>query len=208
MFLMRLIPLFVLLLFTVACSRNNAVNKGNGTQINTDPSAYDSKPNELSPPDTFFIEGTPNLQEPNKDFETADAWMTPTEGSYLVVKIKRTGCYGTCPIYVGAIFSDGKAFYHGERFVESIGYFEGAVSDEQLKTLVKASYENHFYTLAPEYPIDGRFISDLPAKKLYFNSGIDKKTILDRGNAPAELDVIEETVQNLLHSIEWKLIKN
>ena len=48
----------------------------------------------------------------------------------LVISLERTPCYGTCPIYKMEIFSDGSAFYHGERFVDRIGDYEFSVRGE------------------------------------------------------------------------------
>lgn len=216
MFIVRSILILFIVFSATACNRHSAYNNNGGVApvTQTDPNRFDPKPVDTTPVVQLETEDTVAVVEPPKplptddDFAVAEEWMTPTEGSYLVAKIKRTGCYGTCPIYVGAIYSDGKAFYFGERFVENIGYFSGQISMEQLDALIKLSYQNHFYDLAPEYPTDGRFISDLPTKKLYINSGLNKKTVLDRGNAPEELDVIEEALQTLLHSIDWKPIKN
>lgn len=46
---------------------------------------------------------------------------------YLVIMLKRTGCYGTCPVFEAKIFSDGQAIYDGVRHVERIGLFEASV---------------------------------------------------------------------------------
>ncbi len=212
MLLMRLIPYLILIASLASCSRYNSGNVGNGNKPPVNPAVYDTKPQE---PETIITENEPApvdtiaaLPETGDEFGVADSWMTTNEGTHLVVKIKRTGCYGTCPIYVGAIFSDGKAFYFGEQFVEDIGYFEGTVSLQQLNDLVKLSEQNNYGSLADEYPTDGRFISDLPTKTIYINNGTSKKTILDRGNAPAELEVIVGAIQTLLHSVDWKQIKN
>lgn len=212
MILVRSILLLGIVLSVLACNRQTITTGSDTTVSQTDPNRFDSKPleplpvNEPLAQDTVVDSESP--KPPQDDFAVADDWMTPSKGSYLVAKIRRTGCYGTCPIYIGAIFSDGRTFYQGERFVENIGNFEGNVTKEQLDALITLGNQNHFYDLAPLYPTDGRFISDLPTKKVYLNNGTKQKTIVDRGNAPAELDVIEEALQTLLHSIEWKPIKN
>lgn len=215
MIIVRSILLLCVVLSVLACSRQTVNTGSTSTVSQNGPDRFDSKPVEPEPApvnepvlqDTT-IDSEPPKPIPQDDFAVAENWMKPTEGSYLVAKVRRTGCYGTCPIYIGAIYSDGKAFYHGERFVDNLGYFEGQISMDQLNALIKLSYQNNYYDLAAEYPTDGRFISDLPTKRIHINSGINKKTVVDRGNAPAELDVIEEALQTLLHSIDWKPIKN
>lgn len=224
----RLYIILLPLLVISACSRHTAAPTGNDgynytPTKTTDPFVYNSKPDEpVAPappaaPDTVIVVvETPkvdtivaNVPPTEVDpFAQPEPWMTPTPGTYIAAKIRRTGCYGTCPIYVGAIFSDGKAFYYGERFVEKLGYFTGQVSMAQLNGMIKLSYQNSFYEMAPVYPTDGRYIVDLPTKFIHFNSSINKKTITDKGNAPEELSVLEEALQTLLNSIEWKPIKN
>ncbi|CAN5428538.1 hypothetical protein BH09BAC1_BH09BAC1_28730 [soil metagenome] len=208
----------VIICFT-ACNRNTASTKdGNGYGYNqpksTDPSVYNPKPVEPptapASPDTVVsvVEQPPAPpQEPTDEFAQVEPWMKPVAGSYLAVKIKRTPCYGTCPTYTAAIFSDGTAFYFGERFVENLGYFQGKVSLDQLNALIKMGYKSSFFSLAEAYPTDGRYISDLPTTILYINSGVNQKTITDRSNAPEELNVLQDATHTLIESIKWLPLK-
>ena len=63
----------------------------------------------------------------------------------LIISLQRTPCYGTCPIYKMEIFSDGSAFYHGERFVEKMGNYEFSVSKETLNYILKKADEIGFF---------------------------------------------------------------
>lgn len=211
-----------------------ANNGGYGYQQpkSTDPNAFDAKPNDPPPPpppdtvvvrDTMIIvvetppvvPPTPPVQPPvnpvvpqNDPFAQPEPWMRPVPGAYIAIKIRRTPCYGTCPTYTAAIYSDGTVFIHGERFVPQVGYFEGRISQEQLNGLIKMSYQNGFYNLAANYPIEGNHIVDLPTTILHINSGVNQKTITDRGNAPGELDVLQDAVHTLLYSLQLKPLKN
>ncbi len=224
MALSRFIAVVVLVILIAACSRNTASTSGNsGYTYNepksTDPNAYDAKPKEpVAPPvaqDTTWelVESPPVPTDgpqpavPGDEFAKHEPWMTPTPGTYLAVKIKKTPCYGTCPSYTAAIYSDGRAFFHGERFVEQIGYYQGKITIAQVAGLIKLGYQNNFFNLAKEYPLDGNYIVDLPTTVLHLNSSKDNKTIVDRGNSPTELDVLEEATHNLLQSIQWLPIK-
>ncbi len=227
---LRLLTYLLPIILLSACNRHVTTPAGNNgynytPTKPTDPFVYNTKPLDTvpvvitSPPDTVIIvveqprvdtvviNNTNTITTTIDPFAQPEPWMRPTQGSYLVAKIKRTGCYGTCPIYVGAIFSDGKAFYYGERFVEKLGYFEGNVNLVQLNSLVKLSYQNSFYDLAPIYPTDGRYIVDLPTSTIHFNSGINQKTITNKGNAPEELSLLQESLHTLLNSITWMPIK-
>ena len=77
----------------------------------------------------------------------------------LIISLERTPCYGTCPIYKMEIFSDGSAFYHGERFVEKIGNYEFSVSKETLNYILKKADEIGFFELEDKYTAN---ITDLP----------------------------------------------
>ncbi len=217
-------------LLAVACNRQTTNTHGDGGYTytppkSTDPSVYNPKPADPAPvpvpvkPDTVVIvvetppvpttppPANPSVPVPTDPFAQPEPWMKPVPGTYLAAKMRRSPCYGTCPTYVAAIFSDGTAFFYGERFVEPLGYFQGRVSLEQLNGLIKLSYQNNFYNLAATYPIDGRYIPDLPTTFIHLNSGINQKTITDKGNAPDELDVLEEALHILLLNIQWKPIK-
>jgi hypothetical protein len=91
--------------------------------------------------------------------------------------------------------------------VENVGYFEGRVNVDQLNTIIKTGYQNGFFNLANTYPLDGNYIVDLPTTILHLNSNINNKTVVNRGNAPEQLSVFQESVHVFMQSIQWLPIK-
>ena len=77
----------------------------------------------------------------------------------LIISLERTACYGTCPIYKMEVFSDGSAFYHGERFVEKEGNYEFTVSKETMDYILKKADEISFFQMEDKYTAN---VSDLP----------------------------------------------
>jgi len=55
----------------------------------------------------------------------------------LIIRLKRGGCLGPCPIYELIIHGNGEVIYNGERFVKEIGIRRGKISQSQIFTLFK-----------------------------------------------------------------------
>ena len=113
----------------------------------------------------------------------------------LVISLERTPCYGTCPIYKMEIFSDGSAFYHGERFVDRIGDYEFSVSKEVINYILKKAVEISFFELEDKYTAN---ISDLPKTITFINNGKDKKRVVNYYGAPKALKEFESLVDGCI----------
>lgn len=75
------------------------------------------------------------------------------------IKIKRTGCFGTCPIYEMTLFPDGSALYTGKRFVEVTGKQSHEFDQARIARLFKQADIIDFTSLQPLY--DDPSISDM-----------------------------------------------
>ena len=62
----------------------------------------------------------------------------PSEASDIVISIRKTPCYGTCPAYEMQIYSDLSVKLKGERFLDLIGEFESTLSPERMAQLKQA----------------------------------------------------------------------
>ena len=65
-----------------------------------------------------------------------DASVLISERPTKVVTLKRTLCYGSCPVYELTIFSDGRVEYVGKQFVKKVGKATGQITRKQLEELV------------------------------------------------------------------------
>jgi len=123
----------------------------------------------------------------------------------LIISLERTPCYGTCPIYKIKIFSDGSAFYHGERFVEKIGNYEFSVSKETLNYILKKADEIGFFELEDKYTAN---ITDLPKTITFIKNGKNKKRVVDYYGAPKTLKEFESLVDGCIDYRKMKKIED
>ncbi len=123
----------------------------------------------------------------------------------LIISLERTPCYGTCPIYKIKIFSDGSAFYHGERFVEKIGNYEFSVSKETLNYILKKADEIGFFELEDKYTAN---ITDLPKTITFIKNGKHKKRVVDYYGAPKILKEFESLVDGCIDYRRMKKLQD
>ena len=64
-----------------------------------------------------------------------------------VITLERTVCFGTCPVYVLTIYSDGRVEYVGKRFVKKIGSAAGRITRQQLEELVMEFTNIYYFNL-------------------------------------------------------------
>tara|TARA_B110000444_G_scaffold43638_1_gene39623 strand:+ start:2676 stop:3119 length:444 start_codon:yes stop_codon:yes gene_type:complete len=111
----------------------------------------------------------------------------------LIFEMKKSGCYGTCPIYNIALYSDRTVKYHGKRFTENIGQFEWSITQE--------NYVDVQYTINKTFKKSKSFnmkVQDLPTTTLSLSKGIE---IEFKGACPKEFK--KELIQ-----IEQKILEN
>jgi hypothetical protein len=84
-----------------------------------------------------------------------------------VITLERTACYGTCPIYKLAIYSDGRVGYEGIQHVKKLGRAKGRISRARLEELVM-EFTNIYYFNLPQSFTPGskqcpQYITDMPS---------------------------------------------
>ncbi len=127
------------------------------------------------------------------------------EKKELIISLQRTPCYGTCPIYKMEIFSDGSAFYHGERFVDKMGDYEFTVSKETINYILKKAVEINFFEMEDKYTAP---ISDLPKTITFIKNGKDQKRIIDYYGAPKTLKEFESLVDGCIDYRRMKKLED
>ena len=113
----------------------------------------------------------------------------------LIISLQRTPCYGTCPIYKMEIFSDGSAFYHGERFVDKLGDYEFTVSQETINYILKKAVEIGFFELEDIYTAN---ITDLTKTITFIKNCKYEKRVIDYYDAPKRLKEFESLVDGCI----------
>ena len=122
----------------------------------------------------------------------------------LLIELKRTPCYGSCPVYTLKIDKNGKGLFDGVENVEKIGSFSFSLSYDELVELDNAFLQVDFYQLRNIYDAQ---VSDLPTTYITYNKDGNRKKIMDYYGAPEELRTLENRIQTLVFSKKMRKIR-
>jgi len=121
----------------------------------------------------------------------------------MEITLERTGCYGTCPIYLVIISGDGNVTYQGERFVKTLGVQTYQIPQSSVKELVALVYQKNYFSLEDRYEFSA---TDLPTVITSVRVGDELKTVENYGGAgPIQLQEIEKKIDEVSDSESlWK----
>lgn len=119
------------------------------------------------------------------------------------MRMERTACFGSCPVFDATLYENGLLIYNGKRFTYSLGCHYAIISKDQVKKLQAWFADANFWGLKDKYPEEDIAPTDLPGCVIFFNNGKQQKTILDRGwKTPKTLTELESKVDT------WISIQN
>ena len=122
----------------------------------------------------------------------------------LLIEMKRTPCYGFCPVYTLRIGKDGKGLFEGVENVEKTGKFSFSLTSEELQELEDTFRQINFYQLQNMYNAD---VSDLPTTYITYNKDGKRKKIMDYYGAPEELRSLENRIETLVLSKKMRKVR-
>jgi hypothetical protein len=125
-------------------------------------------------------------------------------GQELLIEMKRTACYGTCPVYTLKIGKNGKGLFEGLENVEKTGLFSFSLSRDELQELENAFRQINFYQLDRIYDAP---VSDLPTTYITYNKDGNRKQIMDYYGAPEVLRELENEIETLVLSKKMRKIR-
>ena len=125
----------------------------------------------------------------------------PQKDRSPVITMKKTECYGRCPVYTLIIYNDQKAKLVGERFLDLIGTYRADVPQAVYDKLIKAFEDADFFNFENEYNAN---ILDFPITYLSFSRFGKTKTVIDQYQAPPPLKNLERQVATLVKSLNWR----
>lgn len=121
-----------------------------------------------------------------------------------VIRLERTGCYGTCPIYAVEIRGDGAVTYAGEGFVAVEGVHRGQVTPEAVAALVAQFREADFFSLDDEY-VAG--VTDNPTQIVTLTLGGRTKQVIDyvglEDGMPFAVERLEHAIDRTAETRAW-----
>lgn len=126
-----------------------------------------------------------------------------------LITLKRTACFGTCPIYRLEVYADGKVVYEGKEYVKVIGKEEARISSEQVDHLVQRFLAIDYFHLEDAYRKrqnpDGTItmVSDLPSTFTSLTMNGRTKRVVNYAFAPEELTELEHEIERVVNSHQW-----
>ena len=112
-----------------------------------------------------------------------------------LISIKKTACFGDCPVYDFYINKDGKAYFNGKENVVKSGKHEFELSEKELQSLLSKIKQSDFSKFKDSY--DNPRITDL-ASTYIFCDGKQVKIRLWQ-NIPDDLTDIHEYATEFLY---------
>ena len=141
------------------------------------------------------------LQHPGVGMEDMDSvWARlPYDSIYL----RREPCFGTCPAYDATLYRGGKARYHGERFVPSLGDYRGEVTVQDYGRISYLLDKLAFMSLPDSFSVP---YTDLPGATMTVGrrpQGV--KSVHDYGYVgPVELWTVMQVLDGIVGRIQWE----
>ncbi len=118
--------------------------------------------------------------------------------------LKRTACYGKCPVYELEFYSNGQVTFIGMEYAPRQGIYLAHIADSTVQRIYQWVYDIRYFQLESQYPEKGSPIHDLPQTITYFYDGLRKKTIVNNHLAPPGLIAYERFLTGLAESLSWQ----
>jgi len=123
-----------------------------------------------------------------------------TEDS-LSLSFERTLCFGACPAYKITIKNDGTCHYEGFKFTDRIGKFTAVITKSQFQEILNEAEKVGYFNMKDKYDAP---VTDVPSVIIMIAGPDGPKEILDRFDAPEELNNFEKFIDAILLTLDWK----
>jgi len=126
-----------------------------------------------------------------------------------VITLRRTACFGTCPVYSLEIYEDGTVKYLGTDFVQIKGEQRATIPKEAVRALISDFLRIRYFKLQNSYETykdpKGQVwhITDLSTVYTSLRVGKRKKEVKDYAWAPKELTQLEFEVDRVANTHRW-----
>jgi ankyrin repeat protein len=154
-------------------------------------------------PAAVEVEEYLDLVPPEKLPKTHVAPPQLLPGSSIAIKLRRSGCYGSCPSYNVTITPKGIVF-EGGGFVVASGQHTASVDPEAVRELARQFLEADFYSMSSQYAAG---VTDMPGYLLSIDIDGHMKQIHDYVGRwvgmPAVIEDLEDAVDELAQTKRW-----
>lgn len=120
----------------------------------------------------------------------------------IVFQLTKGACYGQCPVFDLYVFNTGKAMYHGKKFIDPEGAFEGKIDKALMKEIMIETAK-----ILKPLPSDSVFATDLPMIKLGYRN--EKKFCVweGQGHLPKSVMTLDSLAHEVISSTAWEPVE-
>jgi hypothetical protein len=179
------LSLFTFCLLAIACNKKNIPAKT--ADVKGQPMNFPT------PPPQIPINAAPAVVTENPIVEKVPK-----------IYLKKTPCFGKCPVFEVKIQEDGSALWVGTKNVERIGTFSAQISKETLEEIIKEAENVGYFNFSEAYPTNGRKIADFPLTITSINSANGARRIENNFDAPVALQAFEQYLFEKFDKLDWK----
>jgi len=123
------------------------------------------------------------------------------EGDSLFASMKKSYCYGTCPVFEMRIYNSGVVQFDGKANVQMLGLHTTILRLEDMALFIDKANEIKYFEMDDDYDNPG--ITDLPSTTTSIVINGKRKTVRRRVNFPAEIKGYEQLFLDLMESKSW-----
>jgi hypothetical protein len=130
--------------------------------------------------------------------------LPPTTHGITEIGIERTPCFGTCPVYVCIIRSDGTVRYRGEAHVERMGDWEAKIDPYRFHHLANFIAESGYVEMPDTFAsnvTDGDTVFTS-----YVKNGRRKVFRNYASSGPSKLWALQELIDGLTIGASWRQV--
>lgn len=121
---------------------------------------------------------------------------------YDSISLRRTPCYGTCPVYTVTFYRTGKADFEATRHLRTLGKFSGEVDPFTYGRLCYLIDNSHFKEMNSSYR--GNW-TDAATCIVAVTEGKTRTEVSDYGTVgPIELWGIQQVIDAIRERIKWE----
>ncbi len=117
-----------------------------------------------------------------------------------LIRLERTACYGTCPVYTVTIDAHGAVTYEGIEYVRVKGRQTGRIPVARVAAILDTARRIRFFALADRY---ARPVTDLPTTFVTITEAGRSKKVEDYTDAPDGLRQLEREIDEAAGTKRW-----
>jgi hypothetical protein len=122
-----------------------------------------------------------------------------------VIFLKKTPCFGKCPVFEIRIAGNGAAEWKGTKNVERLGNYTAQIPAAIMAEIMTEAESIGYFKFESQYPANGKKIADFPLTITSIRFKNQEQIIENNFDAPPALQGFEQFLFQKLDQLDWKM---